>query len=84
MPPKKKRDSATPIDTVKHKDKRVNIGSHAVAHGEVLRACLSEGLCTPEIEPLDEQLPDPSSFATKALIVEAVSVVEPKVAVPEK
>lgn len=55
-------------------DKRVNIGSRAVAHGEVLRACLSEGLCTPEIEPLDEQLPDPSSDAIDRVATRLESV----------
>ncbi len=42
------------------RDKRVLIGSHRLAHGEVLRACLAEGLCTPITEPLDAKLPDPS------------------------
>ncbi len=41
------------------KDKRITIGSRLVTHAEVLRACLTEGLCTPVIEPLDCQLPDP-------------------------
>lgn len=31
----------------------VTIGLHRVSHGEVLRACLTEGLCTPVEEPLD-------------------------------
>ena len=31
----------------------VTIGLHRVSHGEVLRACLAEGLCTPVEEPLD-------------------------------
>jgi len=42
-------------------DKQVVIGSRPVTHGEVLRACLTEGLCSPVIEPLDDQLPDPSN-----------------------
>lgn len=41
-------------------DKHVTIGSRPVTHAEVLRASLAEGLCTPVIEPLDDQLPDPS------------------------
>ena len=36
-------------------DKHVTIGSRTVSHGEVLRACLAEGLCTPIEEPLDAQ-----------------------------
>ncbi len=55
-------------------DKRASIGSHAVTHGEVLRACLSEGLCTPEIEPLDEQLPDPSGDAIDRVATRLESV----------
>ena len=42
-------------------DKQVVIGTHRVTHGEVLRACLTDGLCTPVMEPLDDQLPDPAN-----------------------
>ena len=42
-------------------DKHVVIGSRKVTHGEVLRACLAEGLCAPVVEPLDAQLHDPSN-----------------------
>ena len=42
-------------------DKQVVIGTHRVTHGEVLRACLADGLCTPVMEPLDDQLPDPAN-----------------------
>ena len=35
------------------RDEYVSIGLHRVSHGEVLRACLAEGLCTPVEEPLD-------------------------------
>jgi uncharacterized protein len=38
----------------------VNIGGRTITHGEVLRACLTHGLGSPAIEPLDSQLPDPS------------------------
>lgn len=41
-------------------DKQVIIGSHTVTHGAVLRACMAAGLCSPAVEPLDEQLPDSS------------------------
>jgi uncharacterized protein YbcC (UPF0753/DUF2309 family) len=41
-------------------EKQVVIGARRVAHGEVLRACLAEGLSTPVMEPLDDQLPDPA------------------------
>ena len=37
------------------RDQHVAIGSRQVSHGEVLRACLAEGLCTPIEEPLDGQ-----------------------------
>ncbi|MBK5283635.1 MAG: DUF2309 domain-containing protein [Nitrospiraceae bacterium] len=43
------------------KDKQVAIGARRVTHREVLRACLAEGLCTPAMEPLDDQLPDPAN-----------------------
>ncbi len=36
-------------------DKHLTIGSRKVSHGEVLRACLAEGLCAPIEEPLDAQ-----------------------------
>jgi hypothetical protein len=41
-------------------DKQVVVGSRTVTHGEVLQACLTEGLCTPVLEPLDTRLPDDS------------------------
>ena len=41
-------------------DKHVVIGSRRVTHAEVLRACLTEGLCEPVVEPLETELPDPS------------------------
>ena len=41
------------------RDHRIVLGSRAVTHAEVLRACLTEGLCSPAREPLDEQLEDP-------------------------
>jgi uncharacterized protein YbcC (UPF0753/DUF2309 family) len=37
---------------------QVLLGSHRLTHGEVLRACLTEGLCDPGVEPLDAELPD--------------------------
>ena len=37
------------------RDQHVTIGSRQVSHGEVLRACMAEGLCTPIEEPLDVQ-----------------------------
>jgi len=42
------------------RDKQVSIGSRTLTHGEVLRACLSEGLCTPVVEPLDAPLAESS------------------------
>ena len=40
--------------------KEVVVGSRIVTHGEVLRGCLTEGLCAAVVEPLDNQLPDDS------------------------
>ena len=34
-------------------DKHLTIGARSVSHGEVLRACLVEGLCAPTEEPLE-------------------------------
>ena len=46
---------------------RVTIGTRTITHGKVLRACLTEGLGTPAIEPLDSQLPDPSRASIERL-----------------
>jgi uncharacterized protein YbcC (UPF0753/DUF2309 family) len=48
-------------------DKHVTIGSHTVTHSSVLRACLTEGLCAPAMEPLDDQLDDPDGPLINAL-----------------
>ena len=56
-------------------DKRVVIGSHTVTHGAVLRACLADGLCTPVVEPLDDQLPDPSKSLIDRLAARIESVI---------
>ncbi|MDH4187458.1 MAG: DUF2309 domain-containing protein, partial [Nitrospira sp.] len=37
------------------RDHHLTIGSRTVSHGEVLRACLAEGLCAQIEEPLDAQ-----------------------------
>jgi uncharacterized protein YbcC (UPF0753/DUF2309 family) len=37
-------------------DAHVMLGSRRVSHGEVLRACLTQGLCVPMEEPFDAQL----------------------------
>ena len=42
-------------------DKHLAIGSRTVTHGDVLRACLAEGICTPVVEPLEDQLSDPAN-----------------------
>ncbi len=55
-------------------DKQVMVGSRAVRHADVLRACLSEGLCAPVIEPLDDQLPDPSRDVIDRLAAKLESV----------
>ena len=41
-------------------DKCVAIGARTVTHGDVLRACLTQELVLPVVEPLDSLLPDPS------------------------
>jgi uncharacterized protein len=38
---------------------RVTIGARTLTHTEVLRACLTDGLGSAAVEPLDSQLPDP-------------------------
>lgn len=35
------------------RDQQVTLGGRRVSHGDVLRACLTHGLCTPREEPLD-------------------------------
>ena len=40
-------------------DAHVNIGLRRVAHDDVLKACLIDGLCAPTVEPLDAELFDP-------------------------
>ncbi len=58
-------------------DKHVAIGSHRVTHGSVLRACLTEGLCAPAMEPLDDQLDDPDMPLIDALARKLERVVLP-------
>jgi uncharacterized protein YbcC (UPF0753/DUF2309 family) len=41
------------------RDRHVTLGARRVSHGEVLRACLTHGLCAPVEEPLDALLTDP-------------------------
>ena len=45
----------------------VTIGSRPVTHGDVLRACLTDGLCAPVAEPLDDQLHDPAKAVIDAV-----------------
>ena len=40
------------------RDQSVTLGGRRVSHGEVLRACLTHGLCAPAEEPLDALLND--------------------------
>ena len=42
------------------RDAHVTIGSRIISHGDVLKACLTDGLCAPTVEPLDAELFDPS------------------------
>lgn len=48
-------------------DQSVTIGSRRITHGDVLRACLTEGLCAPVTEPLDDQLHDPAKDVIDAV-----------------
>ena len=56
-------------------DKHVLIRSRGLTHGEVLRACLTEGLCEPVVEPLENELPDPSQELIDKLAAKLTSVV---------
>jgi hypothetical protein len=60
-------------------EKQVAIGTRRVTHGEVLRACLTDGLCTPVMEPLDDQLPDPAN----ELIDRVAARLEPVLTFPD-
>ncbi|HJS67544.1 MAG TPA: putative inorganic carbon transporter subunit DabA, partial [Nitrospiraceae bacterium] len=55
-------------------DKHLAVGSRTVTHGDVLRACLAEGLCTPVVEPLDDQLPDPSNDLIDRLAAQLATI----------
>lgn len=61
------------------RDEYLVVGSRTVTHGDVLRACLTEGLCAPVVEPLDDQLPDPS----RELIDGIATRLEPAMTVPD-
>ena len=41
------------------RESHVLIGSRKLTHGAVLRACLTEGLCEPVVEPLEFRTTDP-------------------------
>ncbi|HEY6084760.1 MAG TPA: DUF2309 domain-containing protein, partial [Nitrospira sp.] len=56
------------------RDSDVLIGSRKVTHGEVLRACLTAGLCDPAVEPLENDLPDPSKDLIDQLSAKLMSV----------
>jgi uncharacterized protein len=55
-------------------DKHLAVGSRTVTHGDVLRACLAEGICTPVVEPLDDQLPDLSNDLIDRLVAKLATV----------
>ncbi len=55
-------------------DKQVALGARTVTQADVFRLCLSEGLSSPVIEPLDEQLPDPSNGMIDRLVARLESV----------
>jgi uncharacterized protein YbcC (UPF0753/DUF2309 family) len=52
----------------------VLVGARKLTHGEVLRACLTEGLCEPIVEPLDAMLPDLSDEVIEKLSAKLASV----------
>ena len=58
---------------------RVTLGGRTIAHGEVLRACVSQGLGSPAIEPLDSQLPD----ASHTLVERLATALKPVLAYPD-
>ena len=55
-------------------DKQVLIGSRRLTHGDVLRACLTEGLCEPVVEPLETELPDPSQVLIDKLAAKLTGI----------
>ena len=57
-------------------ERHIVLGSRAVTHREVLRTCLTEGLCSPAREPLDDQLYDPDRDAIEALVRKLECVLE--------
>jgi uncharacterized protein YbcC (UPF0753/DUF2309 family) len=56
------------------RDAQVLAGSRKLTHGEVLRACLTEGLCDPAVEPLETGLPDASHGLVDRLAAKLASV----------
>ena len=57
-------------------DRTVVLGSRSLPHGDVLRACLTEGLCSPVREPLDDQLEDPDRELVERLAGKLEHVLE--------
>jgi uncharacterized protein YbcC (UPF0753/DUF2309 family) len=55
-------------------DKHAVIGLRNISHGEILRVCLTEGLCAPVVEPLDDRLPDPSNDVIDLIATKLESV----------
>ena len=55
-------------------DQCVAIGARTVTHGDVLRACLTQELVLPVVEPLDSQLPDPSHTLIEQIAARLESV----------
>jgi len=53
------RDQLDTALTSHARSESVTVGEKAIAHQDVLRACLAQGLCAPVTEPLDSQLRDP-------------------------
>ena len=43
------------------RSEQVTLGSESLLHRDVLRACLTDGLCAPIIEPLERNGVDPDS-----------------------
>lgn len=57
-------------------DRQIALGSRMVTHGDVLRACLTEGLCSPAREPLDDQLEDPDRDLIERIACQLEHVLE--------
>ena len=66
------------------RDEYTTIGLHRVSHGEVLCACLAEGLCTPVEEPLDARWEHDPYYQLDVAIANRLEAVLPSPDVDER